>query len=89
MQTLNYVPFELSLQQILSITKKDIRSFNLEALQSEFVSAGHPAFRGKQAYEWLWKKGARSFDEMSNLSIETRNWLHENYSILSVTILTQ
>lgn len=77
------------MQTILTTTKKDIRSFDLEALKAEFTNAGHPAFRGKQAYEWLWKKGARSFDEMSNLSIETRNWLNENYSILSVTILTQ
>lgn len=69
--------------------KKDIRSFNLESLSNEFVQAGMPAFRGKQVYEWLWKKGARTFDEMSNLSLETRQWLDAHFSILSVSIFAK
>lgn len=68
--------------------KKDIRSLSLEALTHEFVAAGNPAYRAKQAYEWLWKKGARSFDEMSNLSMETREWLKTHFNILSVVIHT-
>lgn len=68
--------------------KKDIRSFTLEQLIEAFVQAGYPAFRAKQTYEWLWKKGARNFAEMTNLSIETRNWLEQHYSILSVVIHT-
>lgn len=71
---------------ILDNQKKDIRAFDLEALKNEFIKANQPAFRGKQVYEWLWKKGARSFNEMSNLSLETREWLDANYSILTVSI---
>ncbi|MEZ4803913.1 MAG: 23S rRNA (adenine(2503)-C(2))-methyltransferase RlmN [Bacteroidia bacterium] len=69
--------------------KKDIRSFSFEELQNEFVAAGYPAFRGKQAYEWLWKKGARNFDEMNNLSLDMREWLKTHYTILSVKIIAQ
>lgn len=76
------------MQTILTTSKKDIRSFTQDSLIEAFTLAGYPAFRAKQVYEWLWKKGARSFDEMSNLSLSTRAWLNEHYSILTVSILT-
>ncbi|MDP2174799.1 MAG: 23S rRNA (adenine(2503)-C(2))-methyltransferase RlmN [Bacteroidota bacterium] len=72
----------------MTTVKKDIRSLSIEELQTQFVAAGFPAFKAKQAYEWLWKKGIRSFDEMTNLSLEMREWLNENYNILTVTVLT-
>lgn len=78
----------LTLQSVLSTNKKDIRSFTLEQLKEQFAEAGLESFRAKQVYEWLWQKGARNFDEMSNLSLKVREWLKENYNILSVTILT-
>lgn len=61
---------------------------DIEQLSKAFTDAGYPAFRARQAYEWLWKKGARGFDEMTNLSIETRQWLEQHFSILSVSIHT-
>lgn len=36
-----------------------------------------PAFRADQVWQWLWKKGARSFDEMTNVSRATRALLRE------------
>jgi 23S rRNA (adenine2503-C2)-methyltransferase len=78
----------LTLQSSLSTNKKDIRSFTLEQLKEQFADAGLEPFRAKQVYEWLWQKGARNFDEMSNLSLKAREWLNAHYNILSVTILT-
>jgi len=40
----------------------------------------------KQVREWLWKKGAQSFEEMTNLSKRTRDLLEENFSINAVTV---
>ncbi len=34
------------------------------------------AFRGKQIFQWI-GKGAESFDEMTNLSVDLRNELNE------------
>jgi 23S rRNA (adenine2503-C2)-methyltransferase len=48
--------------------KKDIRALSKEAISEFFVAQGDKAFRGKQVYEWLWKKNAYSFDEMTNIS---------------------
>ena len=52
----------------MSIDKKNIRSLNLEELKNFFIEQREQPFRGKQVYEWLWKKSARNFNEMSNLS---------------------
>ncbi len=50
--------------------KIDIRQLSLEELTSYFTEIGEKAFRAKQVYEWLWKKGAISFEEMTNLSLD-------------------
>ena len=43
-------------------------------------------FRAKQVYEWLWKKRALSFDEMTSLSISDRSLLNKHFAINSVSI---
>jgi 23S rRNA (adenine2503-C2)-methyltransferase len=52
---------------------------------SEFEKTGEPKFRAKQVYEWLWKKSARSFDEMTSLSKDLRTKLKEQYLLLPVS----
>ncbi len=65
-------------------TKKDIRTLSAEELSAFFVANGDKAFRAKQVYEWLWQKAAASFDEMSNLSKETRELLKEHFCLNAV-----
>src|SRR3954469_13820857 len=67
------------------MTRKDIRKFSVEELAKEFEKMGEPKFRAKQVHEWLWKKSARSFDEMTNLSKELRTKLKEQFFFYSVT----
>lgn len=64
----------------------DIRSLTLDELMAQFVAFGEQAFRGKQVYEWLWKKSARSFEEMSNLSKDLRQKLETHYEIRAVKV---
>ncbi|MCC7520628.1 MAG: 23S rRNA (adenine(2503)-C(2))-methyltransferase RlmN [Flavobacteriaceae bacterium] len=66
--------------------KKDIRSYSKEALRDYFVSQSQQAFRGNQVYEWLWKKNAHTFEEMTNLSKETRLFLEEHFSINHIAV---
>ncbi|MFY8110569.1 MAG: 23S rRNA (adenine(2503)-C(2))-methyltransferase RlmN, partial [Flavobacterium sp.] len=51
----------------MEIEKKDIRALSKEELRSFFVNNDDKAFRGNQVYEWLWTKGAHSFEDMTNL----------------------
>jgi 23S rRNA (adenine2503-C2)-methyltransferase len=59
--------------------KKDIRKLSIAELEASIVAMGEKPFRAKQIYEWLWKKSADSFDEMTNLSLKTRQWLAEHF----------
>jgi 23S rRNA (adenine2503-C2)-methyltransferase len=66
--------------------KKDIRALSKEELRQFFESIGDKAFRGTQVYDWLWSKGIHSFDEMTNLSKETRRHLDENFVINHIKV---
>ncbi len=65
---------------------RNIREFSLQQLKDYFESIGDKKFRAMQAYEWLWKKNARSFDEMSNLSLELRKKLAEDFDMNAITV---
>ena len=66
--------------------QKNIRSLSKEALTSQLIEMGEKRFRADQVYEWLWKKGARDFGEMSNLSKSLREKLSQHFSIDKVEI---
>jgi 23S rRNA (adenine2503-C2)-methyltransferase len=66
--------------------KKDIRSLSKEHLRDFFVENGDKAFRGNQVYEWLWSKGAHTFEDMTNISKETREMLQQNFVINHIAV---
>lgn len=68
------------------VKKKDIRKLTLEEIQDFFVSIGDKAFRAKQVYEWLWKKSAKDFDQMTNISLPTRELLKEHFAINHIKV---
>ncbi|MBU1821208.1 MAG: 23S rRNA (adenine(2503)-C(2))-methyltransferase RlmN [Bacteroidetes bacterium] len=69
----------------MSTTKSDIRKLSVEQLKSWLAERQEPAFRAKQIDEWLWKKSAHSFADMTNLSLALRQLLDENFSINALT----
>lgn len=66
--------------------KKDIRALSKQQLQDFFEGIGDKPFRGTQVYEWLWSKGAHGFDEMTNISKETRAHLDANFVINHIKV---
>lgn len=66
--------------------KIDIRSFNLDQLQSKLLEMDEKKFRAKQIYEWLWEKSCTDFDEMSNLSLALRDKLKARFVINNLTV---
>lgn len=70
------------------IDKKDIRAISKEQLREFFVTNGDKPFRGNQVYEWLWSKGAHSFNDMTNISKETRTMLEANFVINHIKVGT-
>lgn len=59
----------------------NIRNLELNELISEVVSLGEKSFRAKQIYEWLWKKDASTFEEMTSLGKEFREKLQTHFFI--------
>lgn len=66
--------------------KTDIRALTRDELRKFFAENGMQAFRGNQVYEWLWNKGAHSFNEMTNLSKDTREFLDAHFVINHIRV---
>lgn len=66
--------------------KQDIRALSKDKLKDYFVAKNEKAFRAKQVYEWIWKKSATDFDQMTNLSLSIRELLKENFDINAVQV---
>jgi 23S rRNA (adenine2503-C2)-methyltransferase len=67
-------------------TKRDIRKLKLEELKEFFIQQNQKPFRAQQAYDWLWIKSAKSFDQMTNLSLETREMMKTHFVINHIKV---
>lgn len=68
--------------------RRDIRQLSLDELKDFFVSIGEKPFRAKQVYEWLWKKSAKDFDQMTNISLSTRELMKAAFEIKHIKVDT-
>ncbi|MFZ2906000.1 MAG: 23S rRNA (adenine(2503)-C(2))-methyltransferase RlmN [Cyclobacteriaceae bacterium] len=68
--------------------KRDIRKLQVEELIDFFVQHNDKPFRARQVYEWLWKKSVKDFDQMTNISLQTRDLLKEHFTINHILVDT-
>lgn len=68
--------------------KRDIRKLKLDELKEFFVQHNEKPFRAQQVYEWLWKKSAKDFDQMTNLSLPVRELLNNYFTINHILVDT-
>lgn len=61
--------------------KPDIKSLTKAELADFILGLGEKPFRASQIFDWLHKKRADSFDDMTNLSLNLRKNLNENARI--------
>jgi len=61
--------------------KTKLIGMNLSELQDVAYKGGMPKFVGRQLAEWIYAKGAESFDEMVNISKKNKQWLADHYDI--------
>ena len=66
---------------------KNIKDYNIEQLKQEMVQIGEKPFRAEQIFKWLYQEKVKSFDDMTNLSLELRKKLNENYTMCNYNIL--
>src|SRR5688572_12328128 len=67
--------------------KPPLTGESLDSLTEKLRAQGEPAFRAKQILDWLYKKRARSWDEMTNLSKPLRAWLDETFDFMPASLV--
>jgi len=70
-------------------SKENIKGLSLPRLEKRLAEAGHPTYRARQLFQWLYSKNTCDFDEMTDLSKAFRAWLKENFSAPRVEIAEQ
>ena len=56
-------------------------------LKKELENMGEKPFRAEQIFKWIFQEKVKSFDEMTNISLELREKLKQNYTICNFEIL--
>lgn len=66
--------------------KQDIRKIDLNEITAFCEKNNFQLFRAKQVYEWIWKRSARSFNDMNNVPKEIRVKFDEAFDIFPMEI---
>ncbi len=66
---------------------KNIKDYNLEELKIELKELGEKPFRAEQIFKWLYQEKVETFNEMTNLSLELREKLKNQYTMCNFKIL--
>ena len=67
--------------------KPPLTGETLDTLTVRLTDCGEPAFRAKQILAWLYKKRARSWDEMTNLPQRLRTWLAGTFDLMPAELV--
>ncbi|SDF55850.1 MULTISPECIES: 23S rRNA (adenine(2503)-C(2))-methyltransferase RlmN [Thalassobaculum] len=69
--------------------RADLIGLDRAALTALFAEAGLPKFRANQVWQWIYHKGATSFDGMTNLAKPLRQQLAERFRISRPAVATR
>lgn len=69
------------------MSKKSIYGLTFEQLQHWAADQGWKSFRGQQIFQWLYRDRAKTFEEMTNLSKDTRKKLEEEFEFNPLTLV--
>jgi 23S rRNA (adenine2503-C2)-methyltransferase len=61
--------------------RPDLANMELAAMEAAFREAGLPKLRAKQVFRWIYRKGVTAFELMSDLPIELRTQLAQQFAI--------
>ncbi len=70
-------------------TKIDLKGMSLEEMERFAAERGELAYRGRQLFQWIYGRGARRFEEMTDLPAALRDVLAEQAAIGGLTSLSR
>jgi|GEM_PF-6005694 len=66
---------------------QDFFSYDADGLRALLESWGQPAYRARQLCEWVWQRGASSYEEMTNLPATLREQLAVEAPLRRATVV--
>lgn len=60
---------------------KNIKDYNLDKLKQEMLEIGEKQFRAEQIFKWIFNDNVTNFNDMTNISLELRQKLKDNYTL--------
>src|SRR6478735_12585732 len=73
----------------LDMTTANLLDFDLEGLAAFCERLGEKRFRATQLFRWIHQRGAREFDQMSDLAKSLREKLKTSARIEGLSVLTR
>ncbi|HEY5229146.1 MAG TPA: 23S rRNA (adenine(2503)-C(2))-methyltransferase RlmN [Opitutaceae bacterium] len=67
--------------------KRPLTGETLESLGESLAAHGDKPFRARQILDWVYKKRARTWDDMTNLPKELRAWLDSEFTLMPATLV--
>ena len=67
--------------------KKNIKDYNLDELKEKVADLGEKPYRAEQIFKWIYVDNVTSFDDMTNLSLELREKLKNEFDLHIFKIL--
>ena len=67
--------------------KKNIKNYNLDDLKEEFIKLNEKPYRAEQVFKWIHEMNVTSFEEMTNISLELRKKLEEEFTLCIYNII--
>lgn len=67
--------------------RQDIRDLSFKELAEELKDSGEPSYRAGQVFDWLYKRGAVTFDAFTDLPKSLRLRLEERFSLESLELV--
>ena len=67
--------------------KPSIHGETFDSLAARLAEAGEPSYRTGQVLDWLYKKRATGWDQMTNLSRTLRAWLADTFEFDATTLV--
>jgi 23S rRNA (adenine2503-C2)-methyltransferase len=69
--------------------KTELKGLSLEEMERCVAGLGEPPYRGRQVFHWIYARGCRRFEEMTDLPAALRAALAEHASITGLTCLAR
>ncbi len=66
--------------------KKNLKDYNIDDLKEIFVALDEKAYRAEQVFNWIYKENVTNIDDMTNLSLDLREKLNNEFFLHNFNI---